>query len=333
MLRHLESNARRFPLSTARRQRAASVIFLCLWGAHPAFGCSECGCSLSSDWIAQGYPAMPGFQAAVRFEYYDSSDLRTGTGSVNRSSLGFPQADEIQQETLNRNTWLSLDYVPASPWGLSVQLPFYDRFHSTIAPGDTAISESRASGIGDLRLIARYQKFSLAHSLGFQFGLKLPTGRFSQDFASGPQAGSPLDRGLQLGNGTTDLLAGVSYFRRAGVHLGWFAQILADQPLNSRDGFKPSPSVTFNGGLRYLNPGPVTPQVQINVRWDGRERGANADFDNSGDTVAYVSPGITAELGARGSAFAFVQIPVCQRVNGLQLEPRWLLSVGIQFRR
>jgi hypothetical protein len=65
------------------------------------------------------------------------------------------------------------------------------------------------------------------------------------------------------------------------------------------------------------------------VKWEGREHGAESDSDNSGSTLAYLSPGITAELGARSTAFAFVQLPVLQRVNGLQLEPKWILSLGV----
>ncbi|MDB6127394.1 MAG: hypothetical protein JWM35_1290, partial [Verrucomicrobia bacterium] len=113
-----------------------------------------------------------------------------------------------------------------------------------------------------------------------------------------------------------------------------FLQATASQPLAYRDDYMPSANVGLNAGIRYLNATRITPQLQLNLRWDGRERGAEADVPNSGAAHAYVSPGLTAELGERTSAFAFVQLPVYQRVNGLQLEPRWLLSVGFrhQFR-
>jgi hypothetical protein len=38
------------------------------------------------------------------------------------------------------------------------------------------------------------------------------------------------------------------------------------------------------------------------------------------------------QLGLKESLFAFLQLPVYQRVNGLQLDPRWLLSVGFRFK-
>lgn len=317
--------------SFARTALVAAAIALAS-SAPAAFGCSECGCTLSSDWSAQGYPDVPGFTSSARFEYFDSNDLRSGAHGVAPGAIALPADQEIQRETLNRNTWLGLDYVGGNGWAVDAQLPYYDRYHSTIAEGDTAVSESRAAGVGDLRVVGRYQRFSLYRSYGLQFGLKLPTSRYDQTFATGPQAGALLDRGLQLGSGTTDLLAGASYFRRATPHIGWFAQALAQQPLAERDGFLPSANIAVNAGVRYLNPTSVVPQVQLNAHWDGREHGANADGANSGGTTVYVSPGVTVELGTQASACLFLQLPVYRRFNGLQLAPRAIVSLGLTYR-
>src|SRR5262249_26526543 len=105
-----------------------------------------------------------------------------------------------------------------------------------------------------------------------------------------------------------------------------------DQPLAARAGYLPSTGVNLNAGVRYLNTSRVTPQLQANARWDSREHGSEADTPNSGDTALFLSPGVTIEAGSAGSAFAFIPLPVYQHVNGLQLEPRWLLSVGIRWR-
>jgi hypothetical protein len=319
-----------FPFLTRPAALAAGALSLAV--VSHSYACSVCGCSLSSDWAAQGYAMTPGLEVGLRFEYFEQSDLRSGTGSVDRSALTFPNDDEIQQRTVNRNTWLDLNYVINSTWAVSAALPYHDRFHTTIAEGDTDISTSHASGLGDVRVLARYQKFDPQQSFSVQFGFKLPTGRFDQNFAEGPQAGELLDRGLQLGTGTTDLLAGVSWFTRPTTTLGCFAQAMLDQPLAARDGFLPSTSLTVSGGVRWLNTSRFTPQLQLNFKAEGREHGDEADTPNSGSTIVYLSPGLTAEVGARVSAFAFVQLPVYQRVNGLQLEPKWVLSTGIRWR-
>jgi hypothetical protein len=315
--------------------RTAALVAAVLTLTNPAvsFGCSVCGCSLSSDWAAQGYTVTPGLDAGLRFEYFEQSDLRSGTSSVDRTTLTFPNDNEIQQKTVNRNTWLDLNYVVNSSWAVTVSIPYHDRFHTTIAAGDTDISTSHASGLGDVRVLARYQLHREAsQSWSLQFGLKLPTGGFNQNFAEGPQAGQLLDRGLQLGTGTTNLILGASWFARPATNLGTFVQATLEQPLAARADFLPSTSLNLSSGIRWLNPSHFTPQLQLNVKTEGREHGAEADVPNSGSTIAYLSPGVTAELSQQANAFVFVQLPVYQRVNGLQLEPKWLLSVGVRWK-
>ncbi len=323
-------------MNSLPHRKSHPLLLLCLSvaaaAASPGYGCSVCGCSLSSDWDAQGDATAPGLGADVSYQYYDQDNLRAGSGSADRAALPVPDTREIQQDTLTRSAALGLDCAAGPNWGADLVVPTYDRFHSTIAPGDTGISESRASGIGDIRLVARYQTFNPGRSFGFQLGLKLPTGRIDQDFATGPEAGTPVDRGLQLGTGTTDLIAGASYFGRPALNIGYFAQATVQQALAYRDGFLPSSTANLNVGVRYLNTGIVTPQLQLNARWDGRERGVNGDTANSGAAAFFASPGLTAQLGLRESVFAFLQLPVYQRVNGLQLEPRWLVSVGFRLR-
>ena len=295
-------------------------------------GCSVCGCALSSDWAAQGYGMSPGWEESVNFQYYNQDNLRTGTGDADKTLYPLPNDQEIQQDTLTRSTTLGLDYVATPNWGLDLQMPYFDRFHSTLAPGDTQVSESHADGIGDIRLVARYQIFHPSKSFGIQFGLKLPTGEFNQNFETGPQAGNLVDRGLQLGTGTTDAILGVSYFGRPAPYLGYFAQATVQHALGYRDDFLPSSTLNLNTGVRFLNTSVVTPLVQLNARWDSREKGYNADVQNSGDAAFYVSPGTTVQLGTNASFFAFLQLPLYQRVNGIQLEPRWLLSFGFRFK-
>lgn len=55
-----------------------------------------------------------------------------------------------------------------------------------------------------------------------------------------------MDRGLQLGTGTTDLLAGVSYFSRPVTYVGAFASAMIDQPLAERENFLPPASLTVS---------------------------------------------------------------------------------------
>lgn len=311
------------------RPRPALALLAALLAAVPAQACGACGCTLNGDWASQGIATRPGFRLDLRTDAFTQDQLRSGTGTVDPASLPLPNAQEVQRSTANRNLTLTLDWSPSAAWGLSLQAPTYRRDHETVAAGDGDPSFSRSTGLGDVRLVGRYQGFLDDFSLGVQVGLKLPTGRFHDTFAAGPQAGEPVDRGLQPGTGTTDLLLGLYQYGDLGLAWGWFAQAMLQLPLASREGFRPGRAVNANAGLRYGGLGAVAPQLQLNVRAEQRESGAAADVANSGATLVYLSPGLTADLGRGLQAYAFVQVPVHQRVNGLQLEPRSSVSVGL----
>jgi len=296
-----------------------------------ALACSSCGCTLNSDWSTQGFKSEGGFSMDLRQDYFSQYDLRSGTGSVDRSTITLPTDQEIQQKTVNRNTMLRLDYGFNGDWGVSLLLPWVNRYHTTIAEGDTDISTSRSNSVGDVRLIGRYQGFTPEHNWGVQFGVKLPTGSTGVNFSEGPQAGQPLDRGLQPGTGSTDLLLGVYNFGPINQNFDYFAHALLQVPVRTKDEFKPGVGGNVEVGIRYVTDSAFVPHLQINARSEGKESGANADVANSGATLVYLSPGATWILADKLEVYGFVQLPIYQRVTGLQLEPKYSVSVGLHY--
>jgi hypothetical protein len=308
-----------------------TLLLASLLAAPCAHACSACGCTLNSDWASQGLAASGGWRMDVRYDFFEQDQLRSGTDSVSRPDLSYPNDNEVQRYTINRNYTVALDYSPNKDWGVSVALPWFDRSHATIAEGDTEISTSHDTGIGDLRIIGRFQGFNPQRSTGILFGLKLPTGNFSDTFESGPQQGNIVDRGVQLGSGTTDALLGVYNFGALAPDWSYFAQALLQVPLDSRENFKPGAGINANFGLRYSASETFVPQLQINARVEKREQGLNADIENSGATLLYLSPGVTWNLSRRFSAYGFVQVPLYQRVNGLQIEATQFVSLGLHY--
>jgi hypothetical protein len=76
----------------------------------------------------------------------------------------------------------------------------------------------------------------------------------------------------------------------------------------------------------------ATPKAStINTRIEKRESDANADVENSGAMLVYLSPGVTVPLTNKIYVYNFFQVPVYQRVNGYQLEPRYTVSVGVHY--
>jgi len=297
-----------------------------------ARACSSCGCTLNSDWSSQGYSVSSGLRIDLREDYYDQSQLRSDTHTVDRNALDIPNEQEVQQDTLNRNTVLGVDYSPSRKWGLHIGLPYFNRYHTTLGEGDSDISTSHTKGIGDVRLTARYQGFSSDLGWGLQLGVKLPTGKTDEQFVAGPLTGEQVDRGLQQGSGTTDVIVGAYNFGNLNAHLGYFVQATIQSAVNTHYDFKPGDGMNINLGLRYLHAGRWSPQLQLNARIEGRESGAESDRGNSGATLVYVSPGTTVQVNASLQLYAFMQIPIFQRVNGLQIQPTRFYSIGLQYR-
>jgi len=316
-----------------RHHAILAAVAMAVTGAPmTAVACSSCGCTLSSDWSSQGIaPSGEGFRFDFRFDYFNQDQLRSGTHSVNRGSLEIPNDQEIQQTTINRNYALGFDYSPNVDWGVNVQLPYFNRYHATIAPGDTDVSTSHTESIGDVRVVGRYLGFTEDKSIGVQLGFKFATGSYNNNFISGPQEGEPLDRGVQPGTGTTDLLVGAFNFGALSRDWDYFAQGMLQQPLNSKDGFRPGTGFNANAGFRYMGMEHVIPSIQLNARIEGRESGPNADVENSGATLVYLSPGLNFQVVDNLHAYVYAQVPVYQRVNGLQIEPRYTVTVGVYY--
>ena len=326
------------------RWRARALVSLAtaliLFSALPqrSYACASCGCTLSAD-AAMGYSALPGWRLSLEYDYIDQNQLRSGT----QAASGVPSGTELEHETVNQYVTAGLGYSPTSSWYLQLLLPYVIRSHSTYGEYDPTeplpeLSRSFSSSLGDARFIASYQGFLPTHNLGVQLGVKLPTGRYGTavNFYSGPAAGEPLDASLQPGTGSTDLLIGAYYYQAVSQNFDAFVsgQFQAavkekmDQPGND---FRPGNATSVTFGLRYeANPRWV-PQLQVNLLHKEPDSGALADVQNTAGNVAYLSPGLTAELAATLHVFAFVQLPVYSNLYGTQLFPRWTGSVGLTY--
>jgi hypothetical protein len=296
-----------------------------------AQACSSCGCTLSTGWDSQGLATTEGFRFDLRFDYIHQSQLRSGTDAVDRGDYPLPQDFELEKNTVNRYTTLGIDYSSGGNWGLNVALPYVDRDHATWPEGETDLATSHSSSLGDVRVLARWQGFTPERDAGLQFGVKLPTGAHDVRFATGPEAGEPLDRGLQPGTGTTDLLLGAYKFGPLGQSWDYFVEGMADIPANSSDGFRPGNALNLNVGVRYVNGTRFVPELQVNGRVARRDSGVEADVENSGGTLVDLSPGLTVALTDKLHAYGYVQLPLYQRVNGFQLAPHYTASVGVRY--
>ncbi|MEO8158761.1 MAG: hypothetical protein ABI648_13270 [Betaproteobacteria bacterium] len=293
-------------------------------------GCGAAFCSLNTNWSMQGVWTEPGARFDLRYEFVDQDQPRSGTQDVDVGQIN-RHHDEVR--TINRNVIAGFDYTFDANWGAGVQLPVVDRSHEHIHNhmGGQIPEAWSFTQIGDVRVVGRY-RFTPAEpqagAFGLQFGVKLPTGKI--DVAN--DDGDVAERSLQPGSGTTDAILGAFYSGPLATRAAWFADVNWQTPLGERDGYKPGNRAGVDIGASYPLTGSVALLLQLNTLWKDRDRGDNAEPEDTGGTFVHVSPGVSVALGGRTQLYGFVQLPIYQDVNGVQLTADWSVAAGLSHR-
>ncbi len=228
---------------------------------------------MSKDWGTQGISATPGISADLSYDYINQNQQRydSGTASAEQINNLLPGGQEVEDYTTTRTTTASLNYT-SDTWGVSAHFPFVQRTHGTFGnalPGDySTYSSSSDSGIGDIRIIGKYTGFSADKTAGLIAGIKLPTGSTDTNFSDGAEAGNALDRSLQIGTGSTDVILG-GFLTGSVDEYGWFAQgtvqhAVATKAIAGED-YRPGDAYSLNTGIRHAKFGAqFTPMLQLN---------------------------------------------------------------------
>jgi hypothetical protein len=317
------------------------------------WACATCGCTVNSDG-AMGYSATTGWRVNLEYTYIDQDELRIGTRSatpaevVNNPSNPALGGGEIEKGTINRYLTLGINYRPTADWNVNLLVPYVVRTHTTYGTqlqpytsAETApdqVSGARVDDLGDVKLLGNYQGLLPTHNLGLQLGVKLPTGQYGTkvDFYNGPNTGSPLDASLQAGTGSTDVIVGAYYYQAVSQNFDvflntQFQSAVAHKQNQPGNDFRPGNSETFSVGLRYEANPKWIPQLQLNVVHKSPDQGALADTTDTVGTVAYLSPGLTAQITSKLHAYGVVQVPVYSNLDGYQLFPHYTATGGASY--
>lgn len=333
-------------MNAQRARLALATIAALVSLPMDAIACASCGCSINSDWGAQGLSDTSGWTLDLRYDYLNQNQLRAGRRTISAAAAAatlIPSSgDPAEVEQYTRNSYLTatLDYSEGNNWGVSLSLPFIDRSHSTLGSGSDGSTfdpangayTSSGSGPGDVRVVGRWFGFTDRHDVGVQLGLKLPTGKKDQ---IGNDGVANVDPGLQRGSGTTDLIVGAYYFGDIGSDGGYFAQATFQSALDhstmAGGSYKPGNSVNISVGARYRGWASFVPTVQINARHAKTDSGDAADTFATGGTLVYLTLGGMLPVTEKFAPYVNVQLPIYQDVNGIQLTPKYTVSVGAKY--
>lgn len=307
--------------ATLRPLASKSLAVFCL-STFPALASASCGadfCSVNS-LMADNVAFEPGSSFDLRYEYIRQDQPRAGRDKV---ALGQLRRHHDEVETRNNNLLATFSHQFDAAWGLSLTIPMVDRQHHHIHNHHGAQFHDRwnFTELGDISLVGRYQASNFSDTLrpsssGFSFGLKLPTGQ--TDVRNGE--GALAERSLQPGSGTTDLIVG-AYYQQSLPALGaaWFTQLQYQRALAEHEGFAPGHQLRFDLGYRQQLGERLSGLIQLNVVTKARNDGAEAEPADSGGQFAALSPGLSYAIGRKTQIYAFVQVPLAQYVNGVQL--------------
>jgi hypothetical protein len=298
------------------------LVFLAILAAPGLARACACGCGVFEVGSTLMRPIGVGGFAAFEYDYMNQNQNWSGTSKA-------PAADNDDKQIKTNFYNVNFQYMFDQKWGLMVNVPYWNRYFLT-AGDDGNLVPYHYSSLGDLRFTGVYSGFSDDMCTGLTFGFKLPTGDYT---VPGP------DRDNQIGTGSTDTLLG-------GYHQGkltsdnswvWFAQVLWDNAIATRNDYRPGDEVDLATGF-YFNAGQLSSKTSIapvlsvlfSQRW--RDSGAEADPPNTGFTRLLIAPGVQFSV-SNLVVYAQVGFPVYQNMNGNQLITKeyYKFSIGYSF--
>ncbi|MCI0405227.1 MAG: hypothetical protein L0Z48_09660 [candidate division Zixibacteria bacterium] len=275
-------------------------------------------------------------QLTISHEYINQNRINVGS---KKSFVGaLPNAhDEVT--TINQRTLLQAQYGFSNAFGVNVELPYIIREHSHIE--DSALEAFNFEGFGDAGLTGQYgfNFGSVVSPARFDFvaGIKIPTGLTSAANEDGEQA----EPTIQPGTGSWDGIFGanlqIPLFTIPSFSGGLYGKLPLNVGVSYRlngkgiDDYQFGNQVLAHIGTEYQIFPRLSLLFQANARWqDFADVGTTGEFrSNTGGTYIFASPGLSFQFNNALSAYSYAQIPVYQKVNGIQQVAKLNLQFGL----
>jgi hypothetical protein len=300
-------------------KRLLSMTAVSLMLAPAAAWACACGCGVFEVGPNMLIPMNMGPTLFAEYDFMDQARNWSGTSSA-------PATANDDKEIKTNFMTVGGRYMVGENWGITAQVPLWNRIFKTDTGSGVATFEHTA--LGDVRITAAYSGFSDDMSTNVIVGVKLPTGDYSY---------AGFDRDTEIGTGSTDILLGLSQtgtITRDGDWT-WYGQILWDKPLLKTAGY--TPGSEFDGALGIAYSGiaiggglQITPYVQAIGSSRIKDRGMDADPPNTGYDRIMLSPGIAIATD-KWKIYADVEFPVYQYMNGDQLVAHQLFKLAISY--
>jgi hypothetical protein len=310
---------------------AAALVAPAAWAS-----CGSSSCPIELRALDAAHPDR--FTLDLSFQYIDQDQPMIGTRNARVGEL-HAHHDEVR--TINRIATLQLVYAPTDRLQFSIAVPRVSRDHEHLHNHHGAvIPESwQFAGIGDVALQARGR---ITESLLLIGGVKLATGARHEANDEGEEA----EVTIQPGSGSTDYLGGLAWhggFVRDtslggamghSTRIPLFASATYRVNGNGTERYRRGNELQVNAGGEYPLASRLNLAAQLNARVLSRDEPGDTGEDPAltGGRFLYASPGLNVTLTPSLGAYAFVQLPLYQKVNGIQLTAKKNLVFGVRWR-
>jgi hypothetical protein len=280
-----------------------------------------CGCGVFGVGTSSMFPTGQGAMAFLQYDYMDQNRNWNGSSEA-------PAANNDDKKLETHFVSLGVQYMFNDRWGAQLEIPYDFRyFKATDESGNVA--SHNWSQLGDIRLEGIYTGFFADLSAGVTFGLKLPTGSYTEDT-------DLVDRDTQIGTGSTDALLGGFY--RGNLNRNqtwdWFAQLELDLPMLTQADYRPGIELDTAAGIDYkgltLGRMRIAPLAQVIFSERTGDSGSNADPENSGYQRILLSPGVEFHIHPV-KIYADAEFPVYQNFTGNQLAAPVMFKLSVSW--
>lgn len=270
------------------------------------------------------------------FEYINQDTPRAGRDKV---AVGEIPGDHNEIYTVNRTHRIGFEYGFTDRLSALISVPFIDRSHQHFDTEDGELRTWSLSGLGDIGILSRFTFINPAETdrplISALLGAKFPTGKTRLANDQGQEA----EVGVQPGSGAYSLIVGASWLKNlpamtaSGLHANMPIFMSTTYQWNGKgtDDYKLGDVWTTNVGLTYPMFSKLALTGQVNMKITGRDGRGNTDqqVDRTGGTFVYLSPGLQFGITGNTWSYVYMQLPIYQRVNVIQLTADYNLVAGI----